>query len=101
MNVASSLEAFTPTPPPPENPETSAPWRAGGCGWGRWRRGGGGREGGGQEVLQRAGDEVVLHDHPRHEGEAHALPRRHQQQGLVAARHHWIEADLAVAHNEA
>ena len=49
---------------------------------------------------QRAGGEVVLHDHPRQEGEAHALPRRHQQQGLVAAQHHRIEADRVVVHTE-
>lgn len=51
-------------------------------------------------MLQRAGGEVVLHDHPRHEGEAHALPRRYQQQGLVAAQHHRIEVGLAGAYME-
>lgn len=51
-------------------------------------------------MLQRAGGEVVLHDRPRQEGEAHALARRHQQQGLVAAQHHRIEAGLAVVHTE-
>ncbi|MBP2149016.1 hypothetical protein [Xanthobacter flavus] len=51
-------------------------------------------------MLQRAGGEVVLHDHPRQEGEAHALSRRYQQQGLVAAQHRRIEADLVVGHTE-